>query len=121
MLRDMCCDDPASPADGLRLMVTAKYPRGRSRELCDAYLPELAPDWEDVQAFQSGALDWTKFGSRYRRKLKSTASRHLLELLAATSERQAVTVMCACPDRARCHRSILVEEIPKAKRTPEGA
>lgn len=120
MIKDKCCDWPIEQSDGLRLMTMAKYPRGRSKEICDVFLPDLAPDWETVKSFLAQAISWERFASLYRKKLREPNRRHQLELLSAVSDRlgQNVTVMCSCEDRETCHRSILVDEIRKSHRLP---
>lgn len=121
MIKDKCCDDVRRPSDGLRIMATAHYPRGRVTDACDVFLPALAPDWALLQQFWSDKITWRKFAAEYRKKLRKPSQYHQMELLAALSERfgMDITVMCACEDRDTCHRSILVEEIRKSYRQIE--
>ena len=123
MIQDKCCDWPKEASDGVRIMATARYPRGRTKDACDVYMPDLAPEWEVLQQLWSDKITWAKFVSLYRKKLRQPSQRHQLELLAAMSETHGmnVTVMCACENRERCHRSILVEEILAAYRRPEAS
>jgi uncharacterized protein YeaO (DUF488 family) len=80
-----------------------------SRDFYDVWLPELAPSETLVKQAQGAATEreWQAFVKRYRAEMKQPAAARLLDLLAALSQRTALSVGCYCEDEARCHRSVL--------------
>ena len=104
-----------TPGEGLRVGTVRRPPRGvpkaefASRDYYDVWLPELAPSEQLVKAGQGAANDreWQAFVKRYRAEMKQPAAARLLGLLAALSQRTALSVGCYCEDEARCHRSVL--------------
>lgn len=106
--------DPAEPAaDGLRILATRFWPRGVKRDAADLYLPDLAPSKELLQGFKSGEIAWPAFKRGYVAEMKGQTS--LLRTLAWLDRRgDTLTVMCACDDPERCHRSILADLIAGA-------
>ena len=106
--------DPAEPdVDGLRILATRFWPRGVKKDAADLYLPDLAPSKDLVQAFKSGEMDWPTFKRRYQAEMKGQTS--LIRTLAWLDARgEVVTLLCACDDPDRCHRSILGDLVKKA-------
>jgi len=108
---------PRLRGEGLRIGTVRHPPRGvPKRELAargfyDAWLPELAPSAALVkQALGAqGPREWRAFARRYRAEMKAPAARHLLDLLAALSQRTSFAIGCYCADESRCHRSLLRE------------
>jgi uncharacterized protein YeaO (DUF488 family) len=106
---------PRGPGEGLRIGTVRRPPRGvpksefASRDFYDVWLPELAPSEQLVKAGQGASTDreWQTFVKRYRAEMKQPAPSRLLELLAALSQRTAISVGCYCADENRCHRSVL--------------
>jgi uncharacterized protein YeaO (DUF488 family) len=106
---------PRVPGEGLRIGTVRRPPRGvpksefASRDFYDVWLPELAPSEQLVKAGQGASTDreWQTFVKRYRAEMKQPAPSRLLELLAALSQRTAISVGCYCADENRCHRSVL--------------
>ena len=108
---------PREPGEGLRVGTVRRPPRGvpkdeiASRDFYDTWLPELAPSADLVSFALNAETDaqWTAFTRRYRKEMSTPAARHLLDLVAALSQRSDVAVGCYCEDEARCHRSVLRE------------
>ncbi len=106
---------PRIPGEGLRIGTVRRPPRGvpksefAERDFYDAWLPELAPSEQLVKAGQAASSDreWQTFEKRYRAEMKQPAASRLLDLLAALSQRTALSVGCYCEDETRCHRSVL--------------
>jgi uncharacterized protein YeaO (DUF488 family) len=108
---------PRAPDEGLRIGTVRRPPRGvpkseyASRDLYDAWLPELAPS----EALLKRALHapderaWKAFTGRYRAEMNRPEAKRLLALLAALSHRTNFSVGCYCADETRCHRSVLKE------------
>jgi uncharacterized protein YeaO (DUF488 family) len=106
--------DAKAPDDGLRLLVMRFWPRGVAKAKVDLYLPDLAPSAELVHAFKGGRLKWPDFARRYRREM--TAQTSLLRLLKHLhGQGETITLLCACPDPARCHRSLLKDLIERSR------
>jgi len=104
--------EPGAP---LRIGTVRRPPRGvpkaeiAARGFYDVWLPELAPSEALLKAALVARDDrqWRAFARRYRAEMKGPAQRHLLELLAALSQRGELEVGCYCADERRCHRSLL--------------
>jgi uncharacterized protein YeaO (DUF488 family) len=108
---------PRAPGEGLRIGTVRRPPRGvpkaeyASRDLYDAWLPELAPSEMLLKQAQQVADEraWRAFVRRYRGEMNRPEARHLLALLAALSHGTDFSVGCYCADETRCHRSVLKE------------
>lgn len=105
--------DARAGADGTRILVTRFWPRGVPRDHVDLYLVDLAPSKDLVQAFQAGEIGWRTFAARYRQEM--TGQRSALRLLNHLDRAgETLTLLCACEDPARCHRTLLADLIGKA-------
>jgi uncharacterized protein YeaO (DUF488 family) len=109
---------PRQSDEGLRLGTVRRPPRGvpktefASRDYYDAWLPNLAPSaelfgWLKAQPDIDKA--WPTFARRYRSEMAAPDAQHLLQTLAAFSQRTDFSVGCYCEDERRCHRSLLRE------------
>jgi uncharacterized protein YeaO (DUF488 family) len=109
--------EPRGDGEGLRIGTVRRPPRGvpreefAARDFYDTWLPELSPSQELVSQALTAETDkeWQAFVRAYRKEMATPAARHLLELLAALSQRTDVSVGCYCEDESRCHRSVLRE------------
>jgi len=109
--------EPRGDGEGLRIGTVRRPPRGvpreefAARDFYDTWLPELSPSQELVSQALAAETDkeWQAFVRAYRKEMATPAARHLLELLAALSQRTDVSVGCYCEDESRCHRSVLRE------------
>ena len=108
---------PRSAGEGLRIGTVRRPPRGvpkdeiARRDFYDVWLPNLAPSAELMQEGRAAddAKAWQAFVRRYRAEMARPDASHLLELLAALSQRTSFAVGCYCEDEAHCHRSVLRE------------
>ena len=108
---------PRAAGEGLRVGTVRRPPRGvpkseyATRDLYDAWLPELAPSEELLKEAQHAADEraWQRFVRRYRAEMKRPEAARLLTLLAALSHQTSFAVGCYCADESRCHRSVLRE------------
>ena len=107
---------PRGKNEGTRLGTVRRPPRGvrkedySRRDYFDLWLPELAPSapvvsWALAEPFT--AARWARYEKTYRREMNQPAAQHLLQLLAALSQRANFSVGCYCEDETHCHRSIL--------------
>ena len=117
--------DPPEPADGCRLIIMRRYPRGVSKSRVHAWLPQLAPSlplvhWyhETKAAIESKwfkanperfvtelARFWATYSRRYLGEMKQ--QRTFIEFLATLERRfgLTLTLLCVCHDHRICHRA----------------
>jgi len=111
---------PRHPGEGLRIGTVRRPPRGvpkseyAARDLYDVWLPTLAPSEALLKAAQAAVADdderaWKAFVRRYRAEMKASASKSLLDVLAALSHQTDFSVGCYCAREERCHRTVLRE------------
>ena len=103
--------DPACSGDGVRILVMSLWPRGVSRDRVDRWYRELGTAPDLIREWKSGAIRWSEFRRRYRKGLQDPAARQAISEIRAIFTKQAVTLLCSCPDESRCHRSILKQVI----------
>ena len=107
--------DPNSKEDGFRVLVMQYWPRGVKKEKIDAWYKQLGTSKELIKAWKAGKVSWSQFKERYIAGLKETSKRALVHELAKRNEREKITLLCGCRDPNNCHRSILKEQIEKAR------
>jgi uncharacterized protein YeaO (DUF488 family) len=96
--------------DGWRCLVMRYWPRGVPRGQVDFNWPDLAPSAELIDAYLHGAMPWRTFAARYKAEMKG--QRSFLRLLRHLDQGgQRLTLLCACADPAKCHRSLLADLI----------
>lgn len=117
-------NDPASPEDGLRLLICRFRPRGvpRAGEPWDAWSTALTPS-KDLHAAAYGKLGdplpFDEYERRFRVEMEDSKF-----WIAGFAERVAagetITLLCssACVDEARCHRSLVKQLIEEAAVRP---
>lgn len=86
---------PASPADGLRVLVDALWPRGLTREAAqvDLWCRDLAPSAGLRRWFGHAPQRWAEFVRRYHAELDSKAG--AVEELRSLLGQGAVTLLYA--------------------------
>ena len=121
-LRVVRLGTPRAKGEGLRIGTVRRPPRGvpkaefASRDFYDVWLPELSPSQDLVSQALAAETDkeWKAFEQAYRKEMSTPAARHLIELLAALSQRTNIAVGCYCEDETRCHRILLKELLEDA-------
>jgi uncharacterized protein YeaO (DUF488 family) len=103
--------DPASTDDGARVLVMRLWPRGIRKDRVDVWLRELGPLVTLLRGFRSGAVDWTEYTLRYREGLERPEARDDVARVLELARQRRVTLLCGCPDEARCHRSLLAAHL----------
>ena len=103
--------DPPSPQDGARVLVMRFWPRGVPRSAVDHWFRELGTDPELIKQWKQGTIRWTAFRRSYLRGLQDPAARQAVTEIRKLLAKSPVTLLCSCPEEARCHRSLLREEI----------
>lgn len=99
--------DPSSRDDGARVLIMRLWPRGIRRSRVDVWLKELGPILPLLRAFRGGRVDWDEYRRRYRAGLRRPEAREALTEVRRRLRRGRVTLLCGCPDEARCHRRLL--------------
>lgn len=100
--------EPKAPGDGTRILVMRLWPRGIRKGHVDAWLKELGAELPLIRAWKAGKIaSWPEFRRHYLVGLKKTAAQAQFRDLKALARKGRVTLLCACPDEARCHRGIL--------------
>jgi uncharacterized protein YeaO (DUF488 family) len=108
--------EPASPGDGLRVLVERLWPRGVSKKEAriDLWLKELAPSAELREWYGHEPARWPQFRKRYRAELK--AHDGLLQLLKLVTSERAVTFVYAAHDEERNSAVVLKEYLESEAR-----
>jgi len=110
---------PRSSEEGLRIGTVRRPPRGvpkseyASQNWYDIWLPNVAPTPELMKLGQAAEAekDWVVFVRKYRKELAEVDKSRVLDLLAALSHHANFSVGCYCENEARCHRSVLREQL----------
>jgi uncharacterized protein YeaO (DUF488 family) len=109
---------PRDPADGTRVLVMRLWPRGVARARVDLWMPELGAPREDLRAWKAGRIGWPELRRRYLAWLRQPAPARDLAELAARARRERLTLLCACLEERRCHRSLLRRRLAAPRRRP---
>ena len=112
MIRTKRIYDPPSPEDGYRLLIMRLWPRGITKAAVDGWEKDLGPSRELLTSFRAGKLAWEDLAARYREEI--SAREALLARYRDLARRETLTLLCGCPNDARCHRSLLKEILEKA-------
>src|SRR2546426_297944 len=99
--------DPPSPDDGFRLLIMRLWPRGIKKTKVSAWEKELGPSPKLLRDFLDGRTDWEEYTRLYRAEMK--AKPELISTWAARARAEHITLLCACKDANRCHRTLLKE------------
>lgn len=108
------------PGEGFRIGVTRHVPRGVRREdwqrrnYFDLWLPLLSPSADLLARYRQEKISFAVFSSQYKSQMKAPECRQVIELLAAVSLRQRLSLGCFCENESRCHRSLLQKLVLKA-------
>ncbi|MBI2492677.1 MAG: DUF488 family protein [Candidatus Rokubacteria bacterium] len=62
-----------------------------------------------LRAFRAGKIGWAEYRRRYLAGLDRPEALAALAEVRALARRGPVTLLCGCPDEARCHRALLRE------------
>lgn len=105
--------EPASKADGLRVLVERLWPRGVSKEKAaiELWLKALAPGTELRQWYGHDPAKWPEFRKRYWRELEGQDD--LLGLLKYVARQQTVTFVYAASDEERNSAAALKEYLER--------
>ncbi len=103
--------DPASPADGRRILIDRLWPRGVSKERArlSEWMRDLAPSTELRKWFAHDPARWDEFRRRYRRELEERGQLATLLELRDQARRERVTLVFGASDREHNDAVALLE------------
>ncbi len=107
MIRTKRVYDPPARTDGTRVLVMRLWPRGIRKDRVDLWLKELGPVVALLRAYRGGKLDWAEYRRRYLAGLERPEAQEAVAHVRGLARKGTVTLLCGCPDEARCHRSLL--------------
>ena len=107
MIRAKRVYDPAQAKDGARVLIMRLWPRGIRKDRVDLWLKELGPVVPLLRAYRGGKLGWAEYRRRYLAGLARPGAQEAVARVRQLAREGSVTLLCGCPDEARCHRSLL--------------
>jgi len=113
--------EPASPADGVRVLVDRLWPRGLRKEevAVKFWLRELAPSTELRRWFHANPEAWRLFRKRYLRELVTPAASAAVEKLHRLAEgKKKVTLLYAAKNEEHNNAIVLKELLEGAPKPP---
>ena len=115
--------DPASPADGVRVLVDRLWPRGLSKEAAKVkfWLRDLAPSTELRKWYHANPEQWVLFRKRYLKELFAPAAAAAVEKLYQLSEgKRNLTLLYASRNEERNNATVLKELLEGTRKPPSG-
>jgi uncharacterized protein YeaO (DUF488 family) len=102
--------DPASRADGRRILVDRLWPRGltKAEAKLDAWMKDVAPSTELRRWFDHKPERWQEFRKRYREELRANPAFGTLRDMA---EAEPVTLLYAARDQTQNEAVVLAEQL----------
>jgi uncharacterized protein YeaO (DUF488 family) len=99
--------EPATPDDGARVLIMRLWPRGIRKERVSVWLKELGPVPELLRAYLDQTITWEQYVPRYLAGLQRPEAQAAIAEVRRRAAEARVTLLCGCPDPARCHRTLL--------------
>jgi uncharacterized protein YeaO (DUF488 family) len=121
MLRLKRAYEPASSADGRRILIDRLWPRGLSkrRAAIDEWLKEIAPSTPLRRWFGHDPKKWLEFQRRYKRELRER--KDLLRKIATLASRRRVTLVFGARDELHNDAVVLAAVLrARMSRRPKG-
>lgn len=89
--------EPASDADGYRVLVDRLWPRGisKAKARIDAWEKDIAPSAELREWYGHDPAKWPEFRKRYTQELRGPAAKKVLDDLVRRATRGRVTLVYA--------------------------
>jgi uncharacterized protein YeaO (DUF488 family) len=112
--------EPASEADGYRVLVDRLWARGLSKDeaALDAWVKQVAPSAELRTWFGHREERWPGFQERYARELANSRVEDLLGCLARQSRIRPVTLLFGARDEVHNEAVVLHRHLQKATLSP---
>lgn len=113
--------EPASPADGVRVLVDRLWPRGLRKDVAAVkfWLRDLAPSTELRQWYHANPEEWSFFRKRYLKELFAPAASAALEKLYKLAKgKQTLTLLYASRNEERNNATVLKELLEGTRKPP---
>lgn len=110
--------EPASGADGYRVLVERLWPRGVSLERArlDAWEKAVAPSDALRRWYGHDPARWEEFQRRYEEELHGADAQAVMQDLARRGRRGRVTLVFAARDAERCSAAVLQRVLTTKRR-----
>jgi uncharacterized protein YeaO (DUF488 family) len=115
--------EPASPADGARVLVDRLWPRGlsKARAALDEWLRDLSPSDELRRWFHARPDHWPTFRKKYLKELKQPEAEQALQLLYRLAHRRKrLTLLFASKNQTHNNAVVLKELLEGSRKPPTG-
>jgi uncharacterized protein YeaO (DUF488 family) len=115
--------EPASRADGARVLVDRLWPRGLTRAgaALDDWLRDLAPSDQLRRWYHARPAHWAQFRGKYLKELAQPAAEAALcRLHSLVHRRKRVTLLFASKNAKRNNAVVLKELIEGMRKPPTG-
>lgn len=101
--------EPATPGDGLRVLVDRLWPRGVAKEKArvDLWLKDIAPSEALRRRVHGGTLSWDEFAVAYGRELAQEPGKSAAAQLGELARKQPVTLLYASRDETHNNAAAL--------------
>jgi uncharacterized protein YeaO (DUF488 family) len=108
--------EPASPADGTRILVDRLWPRGLSKDKLklDAWMKDLAPSTELRKWFHHDVDNWPEFEKRYFKELAGRPEQ--VDELRKQARRRTVTLVYGARDETHNEAVALKKYLERGSR-----
>ena len=113
MIRTKRIYEARDSQDGTRVLVMRLWPRGIRKEAVDLWVRDLGADLPSLKAYKAGTIAWPEMKRRYLAGLGRPETQAALDQLRSLARRGTVTLLCACEDERRCHRSLLARALAR--------
>lgn len=115
--------EPASAADGRRVLVDRLWPRGLSKEgaRIDLWLKDLAPSHELRRRVHENPDAWDEFVAAYAAELAREPARSAVERLEALAREGPVTLLFAAKNTAKNNAVALKGWLERPQPRPRSA
>ena len=103
--------EPASPADGLRILVDRFWPRGltRSKARIDVWMKGITPSNELRRWFGHDPTRWSEFRKKYKSELAMKSDE--MEQLRALAKKGRITLVYGAKDEVHNHAKVLMDAV----------
>ena len=118
LINTKCLYDKPEASDGIRILITRYWPRGKTFEGLglDLYLSALAPSTRILKLYkEKGSVEtnWAIYSEQYYEEmdLNVKAQRWIKFLIKLVEKGIKITLLCYEPEEDNCHRHLLKEII----------
>src|SRR5262249_20513047 len=96
------------------------WPRGIRKDRVTVWLKELGPTPQLLRAYLDQQITWKQYVPRYLAGLARPEAQAAIAEVRRRAATGRVTLLCGCPDEARCHRALLKAHLLDSARANPG-